>query len=203
MDSYGAEEQGTLSTVECGANIYPILSLQTVLQLAPTSYKAGLRSFTMNGKKNDVRGKSPRNHFGRLSHLMDKAVFDHREFHIVSMDASKACPSVSRAQVKSLLVAEGSPEHLFDTVESVYEQGGLRVRYRGSEVIDEKFRVRTGIHQGCPLSILSFNVLLAPLCRKLKALNLPFGIILADDVSFAADSESQLQQVLALTQNHL
>ena len=119
------------------------------------------------------------------------------------MDASKAFPSVSRKQVRSLLLAEGYPPELFDTVESLYQQGGVRMRLQGSEVSDDEFWVRSGIHQGCPLSVLSFNILLAPLCRKLEALGLPEGIVFADDVSFAARTREQRDAALEIVLEHM
>ena len=66
-----------------------------------------------------------------------------------------------------------------------------------------EFLVQNGIHQGCPLSVLSFNILMAPLCRKLEELGLPWGTVFADDISFASRDITQLQRALEIVQEHM
>ena len=187
--------------------VRPISILSSAYRLyasARTSQLQGwARSAFHDWQKAHVKGRSPRAQLARLSHLMDDAKLRGEELHVISMDASKAFPSVSRKQVRSLLLAEGYPSELFDTVESMYQQGGVRLRYQGSEVSEDEFKVCSGIHQGCPLSVLSFNILLAPLCRKLEALGLPEGVVFADDMSFAARSCAQRDQALRISLDHM
>ena len=188
-------------------SVRPISILSSVYRLYASARTNQLQGWARgafhNWQKAYVRGRSPKAQVARLSHLMDDAALQNTELHVISMDASKAFPSVSRKQVKALLVREGYPSYLFDTVESLYQQGGVHFRYQGSEVVQDEFLVQSGIHQGCPLSVLSFNILMAPLCRKLESLGLPWGIVFADDISFASRDITQLQRALDIVQNHM
>ena len=113
-------------------SVRPISILSSVYRLYASARTSQLQDWARGAfhewQKAYVRGRSPKEQLARLSHLMDDAILQNSELHVISMDASKAFPSVSRLQVKALLAREGYPPYLFDTVESLYQQGGVYLR---------------------------------------------------------------------------
>ena len=218
-----AERQGSLPRSMCDAwmalipkNAGPNKALSiraiSVLSTIYRSYGA-LRATQMQGWANRVfhrwqlayiRGRSPAEALASLSVKIDNALWHASELHILSLDASKAFLSISRAQVRALLLGRGFPPQLAATVESLYEQGDVRMRYAGAVVSETPFRLQRGIHQGCPLSVLSFNVLMTPLCQRLETeVGLDTAIMFADDISLVASSREQLQRALREVLRHL
>ena len=115
-----------------------------------------------------VKGRSSRNALGHLSVMIDESLQNHTEIHVLALDATKAFPSVNRKQVARLLQESGYPAALIDLTEHLYREGKASMRYGGQAVSETPFHVTRGIHQGCPLSVLAFNILLTGLCEKLE-----------------------------------
>ena len=144
-----------------------------------------------------VKGRTPRKQLALLSVTLDRARKCGDSCYVASLDASKAFPSINRKQAASLLAHTGYPLDLIQAVESHYQQGETHMRYSGSIIDEEAFKVRSGVHQGCPLSVLCFNIILAPLCHMMeKELGITFGIIFADDITFIAHSREHLEHSL-------
>ena len=144
-----------------------------------------------------VKGRSPRKQLSTLSIMLDRSLRNGDSCFVASLDASKAFPSINRKQAASLLAHTGYPEALIRTVESHYEQGDTHMRHSGSIIDDKAFRVKSGVHQGCPLSVLCFNIILAPLCHMMESeMGIGFGIVFADDITFIADSKEHLESSL-------
>ena len=151
-----------------------------------------------------VKGRSARVPLAQLNVLMDQAVQNGEQLYVISLDASRAFPSVQRDQANALLKMHGFPPQLCAVTESLYELGVTTMRYAGHVVADRGFRLRKGIHQGCPLSILGFNILLTPLCRRLEEIHkIPLSIVYADDITVIARTYEQLVAALEDIEQHL
>ena len=105
---------------------------------------------------------------GRLSVLIDQSLQAQQEINILALDATKACPNVNRQTVVALLKLHGYPENIIAVTKVLYNEGRTAMRYGGSVVNGDTFAVERGIHQGCSVSVLAFNILLSSLCEKLE-----------------------------------
>eukprot|EP00971_Amphidinium_carterae_P092267 1826901-Amphidinium_carterae.1 len=85
------------------------------------------------------------------------------QLHMVALDCTKAFPSVSRAQAASILLRVGMCPVVVNAWLSHYQACRFRWRYRGKIVHDSTFQLRTGIAQGCSLSVLAFQAIQLPL----------------------------------------
>ena len=119
------------------------------------------------------------------------------ELHILSLDASKAFPSVDRRQLWSVLQAAGLPVWLSQLIEGAYEQATTRFRVEGKYVHTEEHTLKAGINQGCPLSTMAFNAVQIPLVQ-LVAQHHPNArlVIYADDISIITTTKEELECTL-------
>ena len=64
--------------------------------------------------------------------MIDQARYSGDEIHILSLDASKAFPSVNRHQAYALLEQHGYPMQLAAVTEALYRDGWATMRYGGN-----------------------------------------------------------------------
>ena len=84
------------------------------------------------------------------------------------------------------------------------DAGDVRHRFAGKIVGPAPFRMRSGIHQGCSVSVLGFNALLLPLCFRLQKVHPSIkAVIYADDITITAGSEVLLHQAAREAESYL
>eukprot|EP00971_Amphidinium_carterae_P118113 2340070-Amphidinium_carterae.1 len=120
----------------------------------------------------------------------------------MSLDASKAFPSVRRSCVKQIALRAGMSERFWRALESHYEMSTTSWRLSGQWVCQDSLHLRVGLSQGCPLSVALYNLAILPLVGRLQDMGVNL-ISFADDLTFYAASEAQLQEALALVVEYL
>ena len=117
-----------------------------------------------------IRGRSAALAASALAAKLDgisRPSADH-QYYVAGLDLSKAFPSVSRAQLFETLSRMGMPRTILKLTESLYMQGHTRFRLLGRIASPRQHRLKRGIHQGYPLSVMSFNALQVPLLKFMK-----------------------------------
>ena len=116
--------------------------------------------------------------------------------HVVSLDASKAFPSISRLQLTELMQAVGLGTQLATLLEDFYS-GETTFRVAGKYCHDAPHALRRGVHQGCPLSVMMFNLVQVPVITAVVAtFDKVDCTIFADDIALIGSCVSQLQECL-------
>ena len=116
-----------------------------------------------------------------------------------SLDLSKAFPSTSRDILAAFWRQTGGPESVLQTLLSFYTYSPVRWRILGRIISGHQFYFRTGLHQGCAMSVASFNLATMPLLKEV-ARRLPEVIIVAyaDDITFMAPDPTMLQAAVSI-----
>ena len=116
--------------------------------------------------------------------------------HIVGLDASKAFPSISRMQMTALMRAVGMDSALIAILDSFY-QGQTSYRVGGRYCHGVPHVLRRGVHQGCPLSVMMYNLIQLPIAATIaNKYDMVQCCIYADDVVLTSTCAQQLQQCL-------
>ena len=122
---------------------------------------------------------------------------------IVSLDASKAFPSVSRLQLASILRHLGMKQSILSVVLSAYEQGWTRLRLRGRTVHRQRHQLLRGIHQGCPMSVIMFLAIQLPAVWLMEQRGLDVQLVIfADDVTVVANTMAEAQRAVTLLEEY-
>ena len=128
--------------------------------------------------------------------LMETDLGQPQMIHVVGLDASKAFPSISRLQMATLMRAVGMNPMLIATLESFYK-GHTCFRIGGRYCHSVPHALRRGVHQGCPLSVMMYNLIQLPLASSIASkFDKVQCSIYADDVVIVSRCERQLQQCL-------
>ena len=121
---------------------------------------------------------------------------------ILSLDFEKAFDSVDHQYMFHLLEHYGLTGSLLQCIKSLYLGSMSRIQING--FLSNPFNIRSGVRQGCPLSMILYCITIDPLIRqiinKLSHSNLLKEIstlkAFADDISVFIDDRKQMQQVL-------
>ena len=91
----------------------------------------------------------------------------------------------------------GGPLEVFETLQAFYATAPARWRLMGKITSGFQFFVRNGLHQGCALSVASFNLATAPLVHELQR-RYPWITVVAyaDDLTVMAPCMQQLQEAV-------
>eukprot|EP00971_Amphidinium_carterae_P247233 4909868-Amphidinium_carterae.1 len=76
----------------------------------------------------------------------------------VSLDASKAFPSVRRSCLRHIALRAGVPVTLWRALEAHYEVSTTTWRLSGQWVCKDSHKLQVGLSQGCPLSVALYNL---------------------------------------------
>eukprot|EP00971_Amphidinium_carterae_P165917 3288733-Amphidinium_carterae.1 len=120
----------------------------------------------------------------------------------VSLDASKAFPSVRRSCLKQIALRAGVSPVLWRVLEEHYEVSTTSWRLSGQWVCQDSHRLRVGLSQGCPLSVALYNLAVLPLILMLQRLDLEI-ISFADDLTFFADDPVVLKEAVRVVEAYL
>ena len=82
------------------------------------------------------------------------------------VDLEKAYDSVSREKLWVALKYYGVSGKLLRAVQSLSEDGWVRVRVGGRE--SSRFQVKSGVRQGCPLSLWLFNIFIDRIVKEAR-----------------------------------
>lgn len=118
---------------------------------------------------NQVRAGGVRSMAGALADLRDvlSACGVLREpCAVLSTDFSGAFDAVLQEGVFEVLRRRGVSAHFIDVLKAMYR--GAASRLLVNNTLTESFRILRSVRQGCPLSMLLFSVVLAPLLQHLE-----------------------------------
>ena len=149
-----------------------------------------------------IKGRQVQPALTKLATDMDRAVHMGERLCLLSLDTSKAFPSAIHSQVFLLLEPYGFPNRLIQTMRQLYGQGQGRLRLAGQAVHPQQLRLQRGIHQGCPLSVLAFNILLKPMCDRVAAECNAELLVFADDVTIKAATYEDLCHATQIVTQH-
>ena len=145
------------------------------------------------------KGRSTIDDIFCLKQIMEKRIEFNRETHLAFIDLEKASDRISRQKLWGILRNRGYPEHLIQTVKSLYE--GTKIMIKGNQMKEE---INQGVRQGCSLSPILFNIYMDDMIREWKKM-VPSGIYLgnhvylnlllyADDQVIIQENEDDLQR---------
>lgn len=86
--------------------------------------------------------------------------------YVLFIDLKAAYDSVDRRLLVECLRKKGVSEQIISWINEVYKETWCKVRV--GECVSERFEVRRGVRQGCPLSPLLFNLYVADMERVLE-----------------------------------
>ena len=117
--------------------------------------------------------------------------------YVISLDCSKAFPSVDRRQLWHIMETKGYPKQLMKIMETIYAKTEVKFRVQGTYIAEVKAKMVRGIFQGCPLSVLSFGCLLLPLVERIKHYYPDVRVArFADDLNVWSSNTIQLRLAL-------
>lgn len=135
------------------------------------------------------RARSTNEAIAYVRSLMDDARMSNKAQHFAFVDVSKAYDAVWRSKLWQVLAGRGVGEYMLAVLKELYDD-------EVSVVIDGapagRFSSSRGVRQGCPLSPLLFNLVLAEAMRG-ATLSL---VAYADDMVVWASTKAELQRQL-------
>lgn len=126
------------------------------------------------------------------------------------MDLKAAFDTVSRKTVVEAVKGRGVREELVERKEEVLRETRCRVRIGEEE--DEGFWTARGVRQGCPMSPILFNLVLADLeeeLRKVKCGGTRIGeervysLLYVDDMVLIAEKEEEMKSMLERLEGYI
>ena len=135
--------------------------------------------------------------------VFEKVIKKDKVVYAAFVDLEKAYDSVSREKLWVALKDYGVSGKLLVAVQSLHEDGWARVRVGGRE--SSRFRVKSGVRQGCPLSPWLFNIFIDRIVTEARkkfygSVQLSTGqlevLLFADDLVMLAETEKALQHNL-------
>ena len=114
-----------------------------------------------------------------------------KEGFLAFLDLEKAYDRVPREVVYWCLQRKGVPEQMVGMVQATYKEVTTRVRTDCGET--EEFGIEVRLHQGSVSSPLLFITIMDTLTEEVRS-DIPWELILADDVVLLAESEEELQE---------
>lgn len=137
-----------------------------------------------------------------LQEILNDARRGGRQVVVAWLDLSNAFGSVPHVAIYRALEDAGTPSPLRNIVESMYD--GCTTRIRTSEGYTDPISIRSGVRQGCPMSLVAFNLALEPVLRAVTGL--PQGYTLhghrhnisayADDLAIISDTPEGMEVLL-------
>ena len=121
---------------------------------------------------------------------------DSAELYVLGLDATKAFPSASRLQLAALMDKVGLDPRLRILLEAFYN-GETCFRIAGQYCHSTSHKLKQGVHQGCPLSVMMFNMIQLPIITHIvPAYSCVQCSIYADDIVLVSTDLMQLQDCL-------
>lgn len=199
----GVDEYRKITLCSVGYKIHATLLLQQIKPFLPNinDYQSG---FLPNRSCDDL--------VFVLKQLLDIRWNHGLPTYVLSLDIEKAFDTVRLEFLPEILLQYGVPHYLINLliVSCMHEQNCVSWMGEKTAYVNKS----RGIKQGCPISPYLFNVILDWVMSQLKlklsitglelftgekdkALNLPMVLAYADDTSFLAENEQQLEKILS------
>eukprot|EP00971_Amphidinium_carterae_P066185 1310945-Amphidinium_carterae.1 len=144
-------------------------------------------------------GRSTRRELHTLLFQMNKCVAAKIPLYVGQIDLSKAFPRMNRTKAAALARASGLPHEFVQLIRTACLDKAMKWKISGT--VMKATEQRRGTPQGCAISILLFQVLMAPVARhmsNLLAARCPLSrvLIYADDIIFMCTSEALLAECM-------
>ncbi|XP_067411321.1 uncharacterized protein [Emydura macquarii macquarii] len=107
------------------------------------------------------KGRSCTEQIFALRNIIEQSAEWQRQLHVNFIDFEKAFDSVDRDRLWQILRAYGIPHHMVELIRSFYKNYSCCVGRS-----DIWFEVKTGVHQGCVMSPLLFNLVIDWVMRR-------------------------------------
>ena len=113
-------------------------------------------------------GRSVQDHIFTIRQISEKTLRYNKEVHICFVDLQKAFDSISRKELWKALKEYNVDRELIAAIRSFYHNPESEVQIAGKT--SSKFKIKTGVRQGCILSPLLFIILMDSISRKCKGM---------------------------------
>ena len=125
----------------------------------------------------------------RVSLFFEQAIQAKTPAYGIAIDLSKAFDNIPIDITFAVCQKLGMDKKLFDALKGMYSQ--IKRRFKIGEFVGQCFKDTNGILQGCPLSVMLLNALMAVLSAKLETTLLAESFV--DDLTILHSSQEVLQ----------
>jgi hypothetical protein len=148
-------------------------------------------------------------HLFTLTHIIENQLGKNRNLYIAFIDLRKAFDRVWRPGLLAALIKEKIAGPFKDIIEKMYKHTEKFITNGNNKT--KSIRASVGVKQGCVLSPLLFNILMAELGRELEESNLGVQIgslnisamFYADDIALISDREAKMMTLLQKTADYM
>ena len=130
----------------------------------------------------------------QLSLVFEEAILDGKPMNGVAIDLAKAFDNVPVDIVFKVCEEMGMDKGLWSALRGMYRQ--IRRRFKIGSYVGQDFKDTNGILQGCPLSVMLLNVLMAILTIQVEGFVEAESYV--DDLNILPGSQGRLQRALDL-----
>ena len=124
---------------------------------------------------------------------MQKSRRKRKKMHMVFVDLEKAFDRVPRKVMWDVLKKKDVAGAYVRVIKDMYEGVTTKIKTRAG--VSESFEVKIGVHRGSTLSPYLFNLVLDELLKGV-ALEVPWCMLVADDMVIIGESEQEVESVL-------
>ena len=144
----------------------------------------------MSGSQHGARAKhSTVNALARISMHLERAILQDKPIYGITFDLSKAFDNVPIGITFAICKAIGMDVRLYTALKGMYER--MTRRFKIGKFVGESFKDTNGILQGCPLSVMLLNILMAVLSNILTPLVANESFV--DDLTVLSECKHKLQ----------
>jgi len=145
-----------------------------------------------------------------INYVMNRNIEGGREGMVALFVDLKAFDSVDRRVLVNVMRERGVRRGLVEKVKEMLKETRSRVRVGGE--IGESFWTGRGLRQGCPLSPILFNILIADLEEEMRRVRWGgvkvgggriYSLAYADDIVLMADKEEEMGSMTARLEGYL
>ena len=134
------------------------------------------------------------NALARISMVIERAILEGTPIYGITFDLAKAFDNIPIEVTFGVCKAVGMDERLFVGLKGIYDR--MRRRFKIDQYVGETFKDTNGILQGCPLSVMLLNILMAVLSNVLTPVVRNESFV--DDLTVLSPSALNLQRAADL-----